>query len=101
MNLPVLFTLNNPMIAPIMVMVSCFIIGGAVACGAFLLARKSYYDKRVQEYAKTELACLETQHAGDLDRISDLEDRNVALKVKIAQISLHLGKAITHAEIDG
>jgi len=99
-NLPVVFTLNNPLLAPILIMITCFLLGGALACGVFWLARKRYYDNRVQEYAKTELARLETQHAGDMDRITDMEERNVALKVRIAQIALFLGKAITQAQID-
>lgn len=95
-----LFSLNNPLTAPIMIMCAAFVLGGGVASLAFLIGRKFYYDKRVQEYAKAETARLHAQLDACLEANDTLKAQNLAMKQKIGAMSLYLGKAVTEARID-
>ena len=95
-----LFTLQNPWMAPVMIMVACFLIGGVVAAVAFLLARKSYVGKRVRDYAKAETARLHAQLDACLEANLDLKDSNLMYKQKISAMTLFITKALTEAKLD-
>lgn len=101
MNLPVLFTLNNPMIAPIMVMIACFALGGVVAYIVLVAGRKRFVYRSIEHHTKGALRTRDA-HIRRLNKeLDDLSARNGMLKAKIGTMALFLGKAIAQAEIDG
>ncbi|RLD19120.1 MAG: hypothetical protein DRI69_09075 [Bacteroidetes bacterium] len=95
-----IFTLQNPMIAPIMVMVATAIISFALALGVLFLTRKQFMAKSIDEHSKGELRYLHAQIKQYEKDIGLLNERIIYLKVKIASITLHLGKAVQEAGIN-
>lgn len=100
MSLPVLFSLNNPMLSPILIMVACFLLGGMVSYIILRIGSNRRIGRSIREYAKAETARLHAQLDACLETGDTLKAQNIALKQKIAAMSLYLGKAVTEARID-
>jgi len=95
-----LWTDNNRLLAPYMVMAATAIIAFALAYILMLVTRKRRLAKAIDEYSKGELRYLQAQITQYETDIKLLNDRIIYLKQKIAIICLHLGKAVHEAGIN-
>ena len=95
-----LFTLQNPRLAPILVMIATTLIGFALALGVMLMTRKRFMARSIDEHSKGELRYLHAQLTQYEADIQQLNDRITALKQKIAVIALCLGRAVTEVKLD-
>jgi len=95
-----LWTDNNRLLAPIMIIVATAIISFALALGAMLMTRKRFYMKSIDEHSKGELRYLHAQIKQYEDDIRLLNDRIISMKQKIAAITLFLGKAVHEAGVN-
>ena len=95
-----IFTLNNPRLAPILVIIATAVISFALALGVMLMTRKRFMARSIDEHSKGELRYLHTQIKQYESDIRLLEDRIVTLKQKISVIALYLGKAVTEVKLD-
>ena len=95
-----LFTLNNPRLAPILVIIATAVISFALALGVMLMTRKRFMARSIDEHSKGELRYLHAQLTQYEADIQQLNDRITALKQKIAVIALCLGRAVTEVKLD-
>jgi len=95
-----IFTLNNPRLAPILVIIATAVISFALALGVMLMTRKRFMARSIDEHSKGELRYLHAQLTQYEADIQQLNDRIVALKQKIAVIALCLGRAVTEVKLD-
>ena len=95
-----IFTLNNPRLAPILVIIATAVISFALALGVMLMTRKRFMARSIDEHSKGELRYLHAQIKQYESDIRLLEDRIITLKQKIAAITLFLGKAVHEAGIN-
>lgn len=95
-----IFTLNNPRLAPILVIIATAVISFALALGVLFLTRKQFMAKSIDEHSKGELRYLHAQLTQYEADIQQLNDRITALKQKIAVIALCLGRAVTEVKLD-
>ena len=95
-----IFTLNNPRLAPILVIIATAVISFALALGVLFLTRKQFMAKSIDEHSKGELRYLHAQLTQYESDIRLLEDRIITLKQKIAAITLFLGKAVHEAGVN-
>jgi len=98
--LSTLFTLQNPLLAPIMVIIATAVISFALALGVMLMTRKRFMARSIDEHSKGELRYLHVQLTQYEADIQQLNDRITALKQKIAVIALCLGRAVTEVKLD-
>jgi len=95
-----IFTLNNPRLAPILVIIATAVISFALALGVMLMTRKRFMARSIDEHSKGELRYLHAQLTQYEADIQQLNDRITALKQKIAVIALCLGRAVTEVKLD-
>ena len=95
-----LFTLQNPRLALIMVIIATAVISFALALGVTLMTRKRFMARSIDEHSKGELRYLHAQLTQYEADIQQLNDRITALKQKIAVIALCLGRAVTEVKLD-
>jgi len=95
-----LWTDNNRLLAPIMVIVATAVISFALALGVMFMTRKRFMARSIDEHSKGELRYLHAQLTQYEADIQQLNDRITALKQKIAVIALCLGRAVTEVKLD-
>jgi len=95
-----IFTLNNPRLAPILVIIATAVISFALALGVMFMTRKRFMARSIDEHSKGELRYLHAQLTQYEADIQQLNDRITALKQKIAVIALCLGRAVTEVKLD-
>ena len=95
-----LWTHNNPLLAPIMLMTACALLGFAVAYIALRIGRQRAIAAKVDEHTKSALTHLHAQLDDRDATIIDLNNRTMTQKQRIAVMILYLTKAITEGKLD-
>ena len=92
-----LWTDNNRLLAPIMVIAATAIISFGLSYLALRLGDKARNWRRVEIHAGEALAHLETQLRACEATVETLNTRLVSQKVAISQMILHMNKALSAA----
>lgn len=98
MTIPTIFTLNNPMLAPILIMIACGFIGFGVAYLVMLLFRKRFTYKVIDIHTRGALRARDAYIVRLNNRVDDLSAENAMLKGQTLAMKIFIKKALSESD---
>ena len=90
-----LWTLSNPLVAPIVAIVAAGLISFVLALTIVWLLHGWILDRKIEKHSEGALRTLQEQQGVLQDEIIIRDAQIIAMKARLAEISVHLGKAVS------